>query len=517
MADWDESNAFGNVSRSFLSHLLMDYPGLDCGEWIDWFFTSLRIYLQTPFGLAEGYRFLQGGTQVDSMGVGAYMVLRAVRSRALRGACPGIPHPGMPGEEFQDVIFSDDGRLFGLLEACLAAIMNMCVDLAVWSGGTVNLDKLKLFHIALREGRLALLKGAMALCLGEVSYSMSGLKMVGVPALMGASLTDILDSVKAKLIRVASKIKYLRPSPMLSLRIVLAFAVSSLDYKLTVVPVYEEELEPLQVQVRQAARAALALPRWFSDVYLTAPFSRGGMGFPLLALRLRLKRILVMTGVLTGRAVYPRALVSATLRDPIWAGLPGSDPLVLKDDTEKLGLELCLDPSNELVTSVVHGGWLRDRVGQSIAVASDGSLDGHKLGFAAVFLDPVGAFGSFWATVEVQDTTPWAAEWFGKFLGVRKLPECDPQAEASLALVADAQSTVLGETDLRTSGSHLIDQVMLSVASVVVARRGTEIYLPAQHDSRWKTGLPKRSAAHMTSLALPPSSLLLEPCRSWRA
>ena len=36
-------------------------------------------------------------------------------------------------------------------------------------------------------------------------------------------------------------------------------------------------------------------------------------------------------------------------------------------------------------------------------------------------------------------------EWFGKFLGVRKLPECDPEAEASLALVANAQSTVLGE------------------------------------------------------------------------
>ena len=44
--------------------------------------------------------------------------------------------------------------------------------------------------------------------------------------------------------------------------------------------------------------------------------------------------------------------------------------------------------------------------------------------------------------------------------GVRKLPRCDPHAEASLALVADAQSTVLGETVLKTSRSHLIDQVM---------------------------------------------------------
>ena len=97
---------------------------------------------------------------------------------------------------------------------------------------------------------------------------------------------------------------------------------------------------------------------------------------------------------------------------------------------------------------------------------------------------------------------PLGGEWFGKFLSVRKLPECDPQAEASLALVADAQSTVLGETDLKTSGLHLIDQVMLGVASAVVARRGTGIYLPAQHDSRWKTGLAQaQGRAHDLSRA----------------
>ena len=60
--------------------------------------------------------------------------------------------------------------------------------------------------------------------------------------------------MKAKLVRVALKIKFLRPSPMLSLRIVLVFAVSALDYKLSVVPVSEEELEPLQVHLRQAPR-----------------------------------------------------------------------------------------------------------------------------------------------------------------------------------------------------------------------------------------------------------------------
>ena len=66
---------------------------------------------------------------------------------------------------------------------------------------------------------------------------------------------------------------------------------------------------------------------------------------------------------------------------------------------EGLGLGFCLDPSTELSESVVQGEWLRNRVGQSDAVASDGSLDGHRMGFAAVFLDPGGFFGSFWATM----------------------------------------------------------------------------------------------------------------------
>ena len=100
----------------------------------------------------------------------------------------------------------------------------------------------------------------MALCLGEVPYSLAGLKIVGIPALMDAPLSDILDLVKEKLIRVPSKIKFLRPSPMLSLRIVLAFAVSALDYMLSVVSVSEEDLGPLQVRVRYPPRRLG--PRW---------------------------------------------------------------------------------------------------------------------------------------------------------------------------------------------------------------------------------------------------------------
>ena len=91
-----------------------------------------------------------------------------------------LPHPGIPGEEFQEVIFSDDRRLFGLAEPRLADLVDKCVDLAVWSGRTANPDKLKLFKVTFRDARLALGDGILALCMGEVKYSKAGLKMVGV-------------------------------------------------------------------------------------------------------------------------------------------------------------------------------------------------------------------------------------------------------------------------------------------------------------------------------------------------
>ena len=55
--------------------------------------------------------------------------------------------------------------------------------------------------------------------------------------------------------RLIVKIKVKRLLLILALRVLLAFAVSALDYRLAVVPVSEDLRAPLQVQVGQAARA----------------------------------------------------------------------------------------------------------------------------------------------------------------------------------------------------------------------------------------------------------------------
>ena len=83
----------------------------------------------------------------------------------------------------------------------------------------------------------------------------------------------------------------------------------------------------------------LAVPCWFFGYVPQGALLEEWNGVLQLAVRLRLKRTVVMAGVMMGRAAYPRALVLATIRDLIWAKLPGSDPLALWEDME--GLVLC--------------------------------------------------------------------------------------------------------------------------------------------------------------------------------
>ena len=83
-------NAFCNVNRCEILLLFRDFPGLDVGEWIDWFFSSLQIYVQTPYGLTDPYTPRQGGTQGDSMGVGCYMPVRVMRYKALKSMINGL-------------------------------------------------------------------------------------------------------------------------------------------------------------------------------------------------------------------------------------------------------------------------------------------------------------------------------------------------------------------------------------------------------------------------------------------
>ena len=235
--DWDESNAFCNVSRPSLSEVLQENPSLDVGEWVDWFFSSFQVFLQTPYGLAPPYRLTQGGTQGDSMGVGSYMIPRILRSLALYRKVPAPEHPGLPGVRIPELIFSDDGRLFGLNKADFVCVLNECTSLANDAGASPNASKLQCFLIKFVGGRLIYAADEVFCRLGQFPMKKSGFKIVGVPCVMGECLRADRDKVGDKFRAVRRSITQHRPSCILALRCLMAYAVSSTDFKFTVVGV----------------------------------------------------------------------------------------------------------------------------------------------------------------------------------------------------------------------------------------------------------------------------------------
>ena len=112
--DWDESNAFCNISGPSLSEVLQINPSLDVGEWVDWFFLFLTGFPADHVRAGAAVQAETGRKQGDSMGVGSYMIPRILRSLALYRKVRAPEHPGLPGVRIPELIFSEDGRLFGL-------------------------------------------------------------------------------------------------------------------------------------------------------------------------------------------------------------------------------------------------------------------------------------------------------------------------------------------------------------------------------------------------------------------
>lgn len=102
IADWDESNAFCNISHEDAPAVLNPlHPEL--GEWMQQFYGALQVHVITPFGLTPPYRIAHGGGQGDSGGVGTYLAISIQRTRFNNGTllhtlqprdlAPGAPSP----------------------------------------------------------------------------------------------------------------------------------------------------------------------------------------------------------------------------------------------------------------------------------------------------------------------------------------------------------------------------------------------------------------------------------------
>ena len=80
---------------------------------------------------------------------------------------------------------------------------------------------------------------------------------------MGESPRVYISAIAQLFVHVLARVRRTRPSCILALRVALSYAVSLLDFRLTLVPMAASDLAPLQAQLQQVARSSLHLPTWF--------------------------------------------------------------------------------------------------------------------------------------------------------------------------------------------------------------------------------------------------------------
>lgn len=479
--DWDESNAFCNLCRDDLPQLFHDTP-FPVGEWTKVFFDSLWLYVSTPFGLTRPYRMKQGGVQGDSLGVLQYLLVRLIRSKALRQLIEGPPHPTLHQHPVPEVMFSDDSRLFGLTARDLAQTLNHQADLATKAGASVNVAKLKAFRIQLGCSGLIYAQGEVSSKLGALMTESSGLRVVGVPCVMGELPTLEVKKLETALNICLARIRHFSPSCILALRVILTFAVSSADYRLGVVPVPRDLLSRSQTLVHQTARAALRVPSWFPSFWLTTPMPYGGLGFPRLATRLALRFVLNTVLAICSRSIYTSSLLQGLVGSGLWAAAPWSDNNALCNVLADHQLRLLTFPCAELCDLPLNGEWVRQPSGAPVIVVSDGSCEGSCVGFSAIIYDAHGMLGKFWGGARLADPSSWVAEWFGKILAVNRLSFFDP---CDVLLLADNTSVILDWHNIRSSGSHIVDCCVRYFWDFTKQWRVEEGFIPAAHDTLW--------------------------------
>ena len=102
--------------------------------------------------------------------------------------------------------------------------------------------------------------GSIDTVAGRLVQQGSGLAVVGVPMVMGKDTSAITAALEQKLVKLRPALWRTRPSYVLTVRVVLAFAISGAEYVYDVVPVGQKALQKLQSLVDTILRDAIRLP-----------------------------------------------------------------------------------------------------------------------------------------------------------------------------------------------------------------------------------------------------------------
>ena len=496
--DWDESNAFCNVQRESLQQVCPD--GIRVDPWYQSFYGRLSIYVQSPYGLVGPYRMLHGGAQGDSMGVGGFKELGSVRSRAnaaivanaLRPETggPGGPdpadwcpvHPACAAEYVPEVSSSDDRRIFAYTDAGAAHVLRVSQKTCLAGGGAINRSKLKGYLLVDKGGALGYAASQLSTVLGVIKTDSADLAMVKIPVVMGEPPRAVLVKYEEALRHLHWAVPRTEPVYALALRVVTTFALTKADFVLDVVPAVGLNLEACQRLSDGIHRRALGLPRSFPRTLLYRPLRMLGLHAPRLQDRHAVRFVHTLLGALNCRSSYVADLLRHELGHKAWVPQAYSDAHVLHSLLEAWQLQLVLLPAAHVPPTAMHVSLHRAPEGPQVVVASDGACGQRSLAYAAVLADARGVFAEAWSAVAVEDPYPWAAEWFGRYLGLAVLREMRlPLATRVLALADNTHVTTEGE-DHTVSDSPYVDNLRVQYAAGLHLWQADEVYVPAQQD-----------------------------------
>ena len=113
--------------------------------------------------------------------------------------------------------------------------------------------------------------------------------VVGLPLLPGTLCKDQTTEISRRLYKVRRFIKAYGPAPILALRVLYAYGISSFDYLVQGSHFTDTSFPKLQVLINQVARTVLHLPPDTPVSLLTLPINAFGWGFPRLMWRAQVK------------------------------------------------------------------------------------------------------------------------------------------------------------------------------------------------------------------------------------
>jgi hypothetical protein len=214
--------------------------------------------------------------------------------------------------------------------------------------------------------------------------------------------------------RIRRAIRQHRPCYALSLRVVLAYGVSTIDAVSSAAPVRDSSVTPLQRAVDSAITAALLVPKQVPKVFLYAPLRHGGFGAPCLATRCALRYLQGVCRAATSRSSLVRHSILHLLDRPQLLPLASNDVHTFHTLCERWDLRLLRPPCGLLSPALPIIVTLRAYSGGPVLLVSDGSAPTGCLGWGAVVADSAGVLATAYAGVQCDVSYSYAAEWVGK-------------------------------------------------------------------------------------------------------